>query len=132
MAEIAVGEPDFFRAKEQGDSAGLRVDDGRSFFRPPQRMLDFATAHGRRSHNKSAVSYGVSDVRELLGVRYHPGSAHRGARFPKCNIIRIHDSQAWEPKIAHRPSRRTDIQRIAWAYQHDAQTRMDVFRQGPF
>src|SRR5215472_6329352 len=130
MAEIAVGEPDFFRAKEQGDSAGLRIDDCPRFFQPLQWMLDLAMAHRRRSHNKSAVSHGVSNARELLGLRYHLGSAHRGAHFPKCNIIRIHDSQACEPKIAHRPGHRTDIQRIAWAYQHDAQTRMDVFGQG--
>src|SRR5689334_7555962 len=94
-------------------------------------MLDFATTHGCRSHNESAVGNGVGDARKLLGAGYHPGSSHRGSRFPKCNIIRIHDSQACEPKIAHRSSRRADIQRIAWAYQHDAQTRMDVFGPGP-
>jgi hypothetical protein len=57
----------------------------------------------------------------LFCPRKYLPRANGGARLAKCLLVRIDHAQAGDAEIAHGPSHRSDVERIAGVHQHNAQ-----------
>ena len=124
VAEIFVGEAEFFRAEEERDAARAKslADQANSVLGTPQGMVQLAVADGGGSHDERAIGDGVGDALELLRIRKHGRGADGGARLAKGRLVRLDHAQMAEAEVAHGARGRADVERVARRNQNDAQT----------
>jgi len=124
VAEILVGEAEFFRAEEQRDAARAEslADQANAVLGTPQGMVQLAVADGSGSHDERAIGDGIRDALELLRIRKHGRGADGRARFAKRRLVRLDHAQMAEAEVAHGARGRANVERIARRDQNDAQT----------
>ncbi len=123
MAEVFVGEPALLRTEEQGDAGRGKVfaDEGRTLFKAPDRVLQFAEAGSSGSNDEGAVRDGFGHGFELLCADEHRRGSDGGTRFAKRQFIGIHDTKMEETEVAHGAGGRADVERVARIDEDDAQ-----------
>src|SRR5215471_1569255 len=72
------------------------------------------------SYKQSAIGYGFRNSFVFCGAGEQLRSSDCRPRFTKRRLVRIDQSEARETKVAHRPRRRPDIERIARGNKNDA------------
>jgi len=124
MAEVLIGQANFFRAEEQGDAAGAQplADQSCAGFERPDGLLEYAPADRGCADNEGAVGNGFRQAGEFARARQNGRGANRGTRLTKCRFERIHKTQIEKSKIAHGASGRADIERVARGDEHNAET----------
>jgi hypothetical protein len=127
VAEVFIGEPEFFGTKQERDIVGMSLVRLKPFpyKRAPflqrlQHVPQIAVAHGSGSHNQGAVRHSLRYGGALLGASQQFCSAYSGPRFSKCNLKRIYNPESAEAEIAHGARSRSNIQRIACVHQDNA------------
>jgi len=122
MAEVFVGEADFFRAEEQGDATGSEAlaNEARAFLQAMNRLLRSARADGAGSHDESTIGHSFGHGFEFLRVGKHRRSANGGAGFAKRRIVRIDHAEVRKPEVTHGPSAGPNVERIARSHQNHA------------
>ena len=123
IAERFIREANFFGAEYERDGTGseLLEDDPRAFLQSPDGMVQFPVADGSGAHDQRTIGHGFGNGLEFFRACEHGGGAHGGARFAERDLVGIYDAQAKETEIAHGAGGGADIERVARAYQDDAQ-----------
>ena len=125
MAEVFVGQPDFFGAEQESHSLRLQLLANRCagvLVEPAHRLLQYAIAHGCRSHHQRAIGDGLGHGLVFLRAVEQVRGADRGASLAKPSREGIHQAQPVSAEIAHGTSRGANVQRIARAHQHHHET----------
>jgi hypothetical protein len=114
VAEVFIGEADFFGAEEQSDAAGSEAlaDEARALLQTMNRLLGFARADRGGSNDESAIGDGFGDGFEFLCVGKQRGSAHCGAGLAKRWIVGVDHAKIGKAEVAHSPRGRPNVQRI--------------------
>ena len=122
MAEVVVGQAEFFGAEEEcGGSGGkLAQDKARAVFEAAEGMLQFPVSNRSRADDQLAVGYRGGDRWAFFGALEQGGGPHRGAGLSESEVVGVDDPQAREAEVGHRSGRRADIERIAGLHQDDA------------
>src|SRR5215471_16593039 len=74
------------------------------------------------SYKQSAIGYGFRNSFVFCGAGEQLRSSDCRPRFTKRRLVRIDQSEARETKVAHRPGRRANIERIARGNHNHAET----------
>jgi hypothetical protein len=84
-------------------------------------MLHIPVTHRGSPDDQRAITHRIRDGIKVFRTLQQLRSSHRALRLQKRRLKRTHHSQPPKSKIAHRPRRRPNIQRIPRGYQHYAQ-----------
>jgi hypothetical protein len=79
-------------------------------------------ANGGGPDDEGAVCNGFGNAFIFDGICHEICRANGRTRLPECGLIRIHQPQLREAKIAHSASGSADIERVPGGYQDHAQT----------
>jgi hypothetical protein len=123
VAEVFVGEANFFGSEEQSDRAGgkLFANLACPVFQTLERMMELAMSDGGGSHNKGAVSDGIGDGGEFLRVGQDFCRPYGGACGAKCDVIGVDDAQVGKAEIAHGAGCGSQVEGVVGRYQDDAE-----------
>ena len=86
-----------------------------------ERMLQVTMTDGSGSDHERTISNSFRYGFEFFGIDQYIRGSHGRTRILKRHIIGIYDSQVEKSKVAHGPSGRADVERIARVYQDQAQ-----------
>jgi len=115
MAEVFVGEADFFGAEEKSDPGGkeFAADKAGAGFESANGMLQGAAADGGGADDESAIGDGVGDGGEFLGVGEKFGGADGGAGFAEGWLVGVDEAELGEAEVAHGAGGGADVEGIA-------------------
>jgi hypothetical protein len=99
----------------------MRTNHGSACLQALEGMLQVAMADCRGSDHQRAIGNCLGHRFVLLGAGQHCGRSHSGTGAFKCHIVGINYTQVLKTKVAHGPSGRADVERIARIHQNDAQ-----------
>jgi hypothetical protein len=85
------------------------------------RTLQTALTNGRRSDHEGAIFDSSSNIGEFPGILQQNCPSHGRTSLTKGKTVRVDQAKIAHPEVTHRARRRTNIQRIARAYEHDNQ-----------
>jgi hypothetical protein len=123
VAEVFVGEADFFRTEEKSDASGeeFAADEADSGLEAAKRMLQGAAADGGGADHERAIGDGIGDALEFFGVGEKLGCADGGAGFAEGEFVRVDDAELGEAEVAHGASDGADVKGISRGDQDDAE-----------
>ena len=123
MAERLIRKADSFGAEQERDGARSEplADDSRSFLQSPDRVMQIAVADGCGPHNERAIGDRIGHGFEFFRLRKDRRSSHGGACLAKRHLVEIHDAKVKESEVAHGASGSANIERVARAYQDNAE-----------
>jgi hypothetical protein len=116
VAEVVVGEAEFFGAEEDGGVAGLEMlaDSGSGLLETEKRVAKFALrAGGGGADDQGTAGDSFGDGVDAVGVGEEIGSADGGASFAVGRIVGIYEREIEEAEVAHGASGSADVERIA-------------------
>jgi hypothetical protein len=123
VTEVFIRKTAFFRTKEKGDAAAgeMFAQESRGLLEAANRVLRLAAADRGGPDNERAIRHSFRDGLKFFGAGEQWGGADGGARFAKCQFIRIHDAKMEEAEVAHGASGGANVERIARLDENDAQ-----------
>ena len=123
VAEIVVGEAEFFAAEEERDGRGGQraQHQPRAVFQAADGVLQLAVAYAGGAHHQAAIGDGFGEAGEFLGLLQQRGGAHGGAGFAEGHIVWIDHAQAREAEVGHGAGGGADVERVARRNQYHAQ-----------
>ena len=123
VAEVVVGEADFFGSEENRDALGGEgvADEVGGGFEGVHGVLGLAVAKRGGSDDEGAVGDGFGEAGEFLGLLQDVGRAHGGAGFAEGEVVGLDDAEMEESEVAHGAGSGAEVERVASADEDDAE-----------
>jgi molybdate transport system permease protein len=84
-------------------------------------VLHLAIADSRGADHQRAIRDRIRNRLVLLRMFQQARGTHRRSRLPKRNLVGVHHSQVQKAEIAHRASRRAEVERVSRGDKHNPQ-----------
>ena len=124
VAEVVIGEADFFRSEEEGDfgtGAEAFAHEGGGGFEAIERLLRRALAAAGGANDEITVGDGVGYMLEFLRCGEDGFGVDGGLCLAKRGIVGADDAQMRESKVGHSAGGGADVEGIAAADEDDAE-----------
>jgi hypothetical protein len=115
VAEVVIGEADFFRSEEDGDVgtvAEVGLDDCGGGFEGRDWLQQIALSAGG-ADDQGAVGDGLGELLELFGCSEDGLSIDGGLRLLKGDGVRMHYAQVGEAEVGHGAGGRANVEGVA-------------------
>jgi methylthioribulose-1-phosphate dehydratase len=122
IRQVIAGEPVLLRPEDESDAARrskcLSCSRGK-LRQGKNRLLGFAVFERPGARDQRALGNCFGKRSALARIQEQLRRADRRPCLPPVRRIRRNHSQPCEAEVGHGPRRRTDVERVAWAYQDD-------------
>jgi hypothetical protein len=122
VAQVVIGQADFFRTEEQrdfGTRLQMLMDDLGRGFEAMELLLWGAAGAGGGANDERTVGDGIGHLIEFLRCLEDRFGVDGGAGFAKGDVVGMDDAEVLESEVGHGASGRPDVERVAAADEDD-------------